>query len=620
MNKIIYRSVIMTALLSLVLFSTVSCEDKTVETPPSGFSLARNVVEVPVGGGVFEVKYLLENPVEGAVPVPETEAGWIHDFDVSVQGAISFTVDSSDVEEVREAVVEVVYGEEDAQTFKVIQDAADPALAIEILDTKVVSFIVKTTPQDMEMPFYVGCELTEEVGDMSDEELMAFDMKYFQSLMEQNGLTLERLLNLMLDNGTDTRQPNYLEPGTSYTFYAYGLDYSGEPLTRIYRQEVTTGSFDFNCDVTFDISVGMDELMATVNVVPSDNSQLYRVSATIGDETEEEMLIQSQAYIDALIFMMMYAPDGNSAALEEILRANFPSGPSSQQMGFQEPEKDGRVLVWAIDNQGRIVSEAHVKEFRTGKVNLSDNDIVIEVPVVEVRKAEYSVSTTNNDPYVFYFDEASVFEGLTDDEIIEKVLLQDVSRNIMRGPSKGQLSNMIRNTDYLLLAFGYEGGVVTTGLSKCGFTTLDESVSDVTCELPIDKYFDGDDIAAAYPDELGWAAGMVVVPVSPVVSGDPAKYYYHIWEASWADEEAYHDDKLISWLLSGGVSLPEMTFYTMFDQPRCVIAVAQDTDGTFGPVYRQPITFTKEGCSPVEEFVPASASSEYLLIPKTATM
>lgn len=112
MNKIIYRSVIMTALLSLVLFSTVSCEDKTVETPPSGFSLARNVVEVPVGGGVFEVKYLLENPVEGTVPVPETEAGWIHDFDVSVQGTISFTVDSSDVEEVREAVVEVVYGDE----------------------------------------------------------------------------------------------------------------------------------------------------------------------------------------------------------------------------------------------------------------------------------------------------------------------------------------------------------------------------------------------------------------------------------------------------------------------------------------------------------------------------
>ena len=57
-----------------------------------------------------------------------------------------------------------------------------------------------------------------------------------------------------------------------------------------------------------------------------------------------------------------------------------------------------------------------------------------------------------------------------------------------------------------------------------------------------------------------------------------------------------------------------MTFYTAFDEPRCVIAVAVDADGNFGPVYRQAITFTKEGCSPVDEFVPFSVSeAEYIV-------
>lgn len=601
-------------LMAMVMLDSCAKEEiEEIPGPDPVFYIKQEVFEIGAAGGEGRVGFSLKNPEKDVLPVPSEDCEWISGLEVSLaDSTISFVVDITDIEEVREAIIEVAYGDAE-QSFTVRQAGNDPAFTLELVDTKVVSFIQKTVPKDPEMKYFINViEKNVMDGIASDEELLEYDRQYFQQLADVSGITVEQVLGRLLRNGEETRQANNLKPSTDYVWYVYGLNEKAEPLTKVYKKEVVTGAFDFNNDCDFDITVTVDVLDVLTHVKPSDPEQLYYYGATIGDETDEEMLIRAQAYIDAYTFAVMYGPNGNTAPIEDIVRSILPSGEQSFPATYDEQEKDGRVMIYAVDAQGHVVSEAHTEEFRTGTVSLSDNEISIEVPVIEVRSASFVVTATNDDPYVVFFDETAAWQGLSDAEIIEKALeTADLSEG--SGLSSGKMKNLIRNTDYSVFAFGYEGGQVTTGLSRCDFTTLDAIVSDVTCELPVEKYFNGDDVAAAYPD-LDWTAGMAVIPVEPVVSDGAVKYYYHIWDAAWADKEAYHDDLIISWLLAGGMSQSQMTFYTAFDEPRCVIAVAVDADGNFGPVYRQAITFTKEGCSPVDEFVPFSVSeAEYIV-------
>ena len=66
-------------------------------TPDYSYS---NPLEIPVEGGVFEVSYTIENPVEdGEVTcIPPFGVTWIHDFVVS-DGKVTFTVDSNEAAE-----------------------------------------------------------------------------------------------------------------------------------------------------------------------------------------------------------------------------------------------------------------------------------------------------------------------------------------------------------------------------------------------------------------------------------------------------------------------------------------------------------------------------------------
>lgn len=268
------------------------------------------------------------------------------------------------------------------------------------------------------------------------------------------------------------------------------------------------------------------------------------------------------------------------------------------------------VLVVAVNEEGLFVSDVATDEFRTDGL-FSDNVIEVEITDITPDGASYSISTTNDDPYVMYYIQASMWEDWSDEDIIRNLIeYYDVEENnVYRGDKSGTITGLMTKTKYVMYTFGCESGTATTSLGKTFFTPESGS-SDVTFTLKFDKYFNGDDLIAAYPEEESYKqyAGKAVLPVKAEVSDPSATYLYYVYSVDYSE---YGDDVLYSSLLNGtGLSEPSYVFSRNFGRVCTVAGFAIDEDGNNGPLFRTSIEFTLEGASPISEFTPDMLSSD----------
>ncbi len=64
--------------------------------PPKIVVTSNNPMEVPNGNDLYAIEYTISNPVAGTSISAEANVAWIHDFDYSVAGEISFEVDAQE--------------------------------------------------------------------------------------------------------------------------------------------------------------------------------------------------------------------------------------------------------------------------------------------------------------------------------------------------------------------------------------------------------------------------------------------------------------------------------------------------------------------------------------------
>ena len=119
------RSLSLLGLLSTLLFAGCDKDDPVTPQPlPPSLTFETATVNVPAEGGPAQMKYTIENPVEGATVTAKCTDGWISQINTATDGVISFVVAANETTESRETVIEVSYADLDpAPTFKVKQGA-----------------------------------------------------------------------------------------------------------------------------------------------------------------------------------------------------------------------------------------------------------------------------------------------------------------------------------------------------------------------------------------------------------------------------------------------------------------------------------------------------------------
>ena len=607
---------------ALCLFVFAACEgtdpvppdDPVVEEPVPEIMADSVLASFPVGGGEFSFSYYIKDACEGGSLSAWSDASWMSSFTVSAD-MISFKVAENLSGEERSSEIKMAYlynGKKTEASVAVSQLAIDVVPGDEAFDIKIeelsqVYARVRVIPADADLAYssmFVEKSFYDELGS-SDEALFDYLVEMYEGYALDAGMPLEDYLASQngLRKGEGVVELSGMKTDSEYYAFAVGMSYDGEQTTGLYKVLFKTLSLEL-IDMSFDMDVRVDGTAAYVTIEPDVQYQRYVFDAVNSSTIAvEDILSVYQDYISSVI--KDYVNFGMS--VEQAVMQISSVGTVTDYRFDLDEYTSYYLFAIAIDKEGVLISRPGVTEFTTEGVKQSDNEITITVSNIKERSADYELVATNEDNYVFVWREASVYAGMSDEQIINDIISQD---EVMRtsqysGDKSGTFSGLKPGTDYVAYAFGYYGGFANTGLFKTSFTTQAQMLSDVTFWLEHEKYFLGDEVKEIYPDLYPYMDGKAVLPVTAMTEGDAGGYFYHVFAGDITDPSSSNyatDDYLYEALTNQGYTAPATLLYLDFGQTFTLVGFASDHDGHYGPVYREVIFLTEDGVSPIDEF------------------
>lgn len=611
---------IMCPLVALALFT--GCKgDEPIDTPTGipELTLEQTALEVTADGGHFVVGYELLNPVEGAELTFNVQHDWVRNVAVE-DGGISFDVDASYEDKERSCRIEVIYpGVYPNPTIKVKQSVGkEHSIEFNLINAAATTITLDVMPKDKNMPYVFilgnGDYILE--GDLmtNDEALWASDLEIFESFGNAFGSDATVAAKAFMYQGDlMSHQFTGVTPNTTYVAYAYGFDNETlTPLTEISRLVIKTAEVsDYTLHFDFDVKVDGPNVSFDITPKGYDGYYYYGVFwASDVPEGTDPAVIRELCEADWEQQKAMYSSffDTPEQGLNFIFNELAYKGTTHLDV---ELDANTEFVLWAFGMNGEALlnTTPETYYFTTGNVAASANEFTLSVEELYSRKATVKVATTTDDTYIATLVPASRFENNSDEEIIEHIV-DNFKLQYASGTMQDTATGLTPNTEYELLVFGCQAGAPTTKLNRLKFTTLDTVYADLDFELEIGDYYDGSAVAAINPDYAAFE-GTVIVGITANVDSSATNIYYTAMNA--LDYPYYTYEQLIEGLVAEGAAETTGLYAFEFGEPYIFFGVAEDEDGNYTKVWSsKEITFTKDGCSPAEEFFTANASAQQL--------
>lgn len=213
-------------------------------------------------------------------------------------------------------------------------------------------------------------------------------------------------------------------------------------------------------------------------------------------------------------------------------------------------------------------------------------------------------------PSSYTADDAKNYIKLLIEEYYEGNWAAFASWELSQGDEATDAWDLIPDTEYKVGAvlMDYDTGEFLSDVFFSEpFKTEAVVYADLTIDLTYGPYYDLEAlIAAGYTDyEENLDYGDALLPVSITVEGDCAEYYYDIYVNDLSDTATYPDNMFYDGLWYGSW-YPSTIFVVKYDRPMTLVAVGYDSSYNASVLLREVVTFTKEGASPVEDFVASS--------------
>ena len=603
----------MCAALTLTLLA--GCKGNEPEVKPQGdttLTLDIKSIDATAEGGHFEVKYTLENPVEGDELKVMAEKEWVYNIDTTTAGVISFDVATSYDAEARNCRLELIYpGVYPNPTLTVKQAVGkEHSIKLELVNAAATTITMNVVPQDKQMPYIfilgTGKYFEENGGELmySDEALWASDMEIFESFGGAfGGDASTGAAAFMYTGDMMGHQFTGVTPNTTYVAYAYGFDNETlTPLTEISRLKITTTAVS-DYTLHFDFNVEVDGPNVSIDVAPQGYDGYYYYGVfwakdVAGASAEELRSYCEQTWENDKAYYSSFF-DTPEQGLHFIFNELAFRGAQHLEV---ELDANTEFILWAfgMDDEALMNTTPEFYNFTTGGVTASENTFTLSVTELHPRKATVKVETTNDDSYVATLVAGDRFEGNTDAEIMEYIL-ENFSVQYINGTMSDTATGLVPSTEYELLVFGAQAGAPTTELSRLKFTTAEVVYADLDFSLSIDKYYNGSELAALNPNYEGFE-GTAIVPITANVDAAAVAFYFNAMNA--LDFPYYEYETIIEGLVADGAVEDVTSYYAFeFDTAYTFFGVAEDADGNFTEVWSsKDTTFKVDGCSPAEEF------------------
>lgn len=464
-------------LLAAAAFAVCGCA-QPIEVEPLTIDFGTMTGEIGEEGGYLRIPYTFtgsfyDSDGEPASVTVTCDATWITGTYTDAPGEIIFKVEANGEETSRTATAAVSCGEF-AGTATITQlgrqggtDSNDEfVITADRVDEAYVVYSV--TPRDNEMT-YMNLLAQKSVYDSfpDDESRFENDMAYFSKIAQNNGISLEELLDMNIKKGPVRGiEVGSLTPEEDWTIYVYGLTAQGERLTGYTSINVTTLPVK-QVDISFEFSSQIDGTSVMIMADPSEDTVPYVIDAYLkAGLNKDNIKTMYQEHINGIIEMLSMF----GQSVTDIVKSIAHIGPDAV-VADMNADTEYVAFACGISLSGYLNSEVTTYDFRTGAAGPSDNVITIEITSVTSTEAKYKITVTNNDQYAIAASEASAWEGMSDEEILAELLRQDLSSQTTRGECTGSIPGLQPGKEYVMFAFGYSGGVATTGLSRAEFTT-----------------------------------------------------------------------------------------------------------------------------------------------------
>ena len=433
-----------------------------------------------------------------------TEDEWITFSDFEEPNGILVNV-SANNGEAREGKVFFTFGSQ-VEELTVTQAGASEGpqpetwFNIAVQEVHAASAITQVTPVDGEMHYVMFLDevsYLQNGGIATAEQLWEDDYAAFESGALANNMNLKAYMvaSNIVFQGTQRVQWKSVRPGVNSVLYVYGVKFSEdgasyEPVTDIAWTTIQPDYAPLQ-DVTFGLDVKVSGADIELDIETNGWDGYYLVK--IVDANDELYVGEGVTFDDD--YMKLIADEWVAT-----LSSNLAGGHPLENILEQVCYKGDKVLATSLDSYVlysalvypvqeydgfvQVVGKPSYINFSTEEVGKSDMEIDIEVTNCYVRVADLKITSTNPDEeYVLLITPTAYLPANYDDQTLLDYALGEFSyyTYTFKGEMTSHLNTLYPNTEYIVVTFGYSGGVVTTDVYSKVFKTQKEG----KCELEV---------------------------------------------------------------------------------------------------------------------------------------
>ena len=607
---------ILASLAAVALFTACNePNDEPVDPTPSEpatLSIDDNYVQAKAAGGDYYFTYTLENP-DGSELKAETQAEWIHSFDLSEEGEVSFVIDSNTTGSQRLSKITLTYGKlKDSITVTQSGEAVEVEITIDFeFDINGPYVRMYTYPSPEGIRYYAwyysvkGMEtaLAQSPGvsiEMYLEKVIEVDISEAIYYGAYAGYSAEQAVAEITLVGP-SYQDFELNGNTEFYAFACAVNNQGALISDVVYTTFKTGVVEASDNVLTlsNVKVNTDRVSYDVNASNMDQYATIVLPAAEVENLTDDEFIEKFNKIDGYVSYL-----------------NF--GSCSKTYLLHEEDADYYIYYFGYE-YGMATTEIKREKIHTAKY---DPNAQPEFELTLDKVTHYRVKASIDvepETSLYYIDVCGVDETAKElQETIREAAQWYVDNgyynNIAmcyrivgsKGSQQYEFTGLYPETQYRVYAFGIDehtGEFNTEVIFSEVFTTPAMMVSDSYITIDTEKYYDGYDVLDLFPNDFADADGWAVLPLEVEIHGDVVDYYYDIYIGDVTDTTYPTDDEIILDLVQYGKKNEPITYsYCYFYETLTLIYFSKDSDDNNSVVTRVQLYLDPAQCADMSEF------------------
>ena len=267
-------------------------------------------------------------------------------------------------------------------------------------------------------------------------------------------------------------------------------------------------------------------------------------------------------------------------------------------------------MVISTDN-ALTIQRNHIKpmetvEFNAAKSELKYGDLQLDITISNVQafSAQLHLVPSSDEQYACAMLAANQLPQIEDEVELMTVLIDQFMPATFVGEINETLTPLMPETEYVVVAFGFDGTYPTSHLFTERFTTANQEAGKTYIEdIRVLHIFDVAEIAALEPKYEPLLEEAECLVVVEAVTNRPCDSVYYFWYESWMMYEYSKEAFVEDLLLYKPIPSPTVVSLWYSADEFFFAGMAQDEDGNFSDVYfGEPAPILYENRSPAAEY------------------